>query len=157
MKKLRQRHTHTRRRTRPGFHALQAHRSLRAHPGVHLAVDDVQVGRELPHQLLLRRRLTICLRAGPSSSTSRRLGAFRLGVKRIHRNPDRSGSAEDPFESSKIRGSADPKKKKICQPRPAGMHDVPRPGQLRAWTKALRDRLRPSACNMLFAIDSLAL
>ena len=35
-----------------------------------------------------------------------------LGVKRIHRNPDRSGSAEDPFESSKIRGSSDPKKKK---------------------------------------------
>ena len=28
------------------------------------------------------------------------------------------------------------------------MHDVPRPRQLRAWT--LRDRLRPSACNMLF-------
>ena len=44
---------------------------------------------------------------------------FKLvGVKRIHRNPDRSGSAEDPFESSKIRGSADPKKKKRknCQP-----------------------------------------
>ena len=35
-----------------------------------------------------------------------------LGVKRIHRNPDRSGSAKDPFESSKIRASADPKKKK---------------------------------------------
>ena len=40
----------------------------------------------------------------------------KLGVKRIHRNPDRSGSAEDPFQSSKIRGSADPKKKKKNRP-----------------------------------------
>ena len=40
------------------------------------------------------------------------LGWFGLGVKRIHRNPDRSGSAEDPFESSKIHGSVDQKKKK---------------------------------------------
>ena len=70
---------------------------------------------------------------------------FLLGVKRNHRNPDRSGFAEDPFESSKIRGSADQKKKKIASPFPAGMHDVPRPRQLRAWT--LRDRLRPSATS----------
>ena len=74
---------------------------------------------------------------------------LKLGVKRIHRNPDRSGSAEDPFESSKIRRSADPKKKKIASP--AGMHDVPRPRQLRAWT--LRDRLRPAICNNQHAMN----
>ena len=43
------------------------------------------------------------------------------------------------FEDPWIRGSK--KKKKIASP--AGMHDVPRPRQLRAWI--LLDRLRPSA------------
>ena len=42
------------------------------------------------------------------------------------------------FEDPWIRGSKK-KKKKIASPsRPAGMHDVPRPRQLRAWTKLAR-------------------
>ena len=54
---------------------------------------------------------------------------YALGVKRIHRNPDRSGSAEDPFESSKIRGSADPKKKKKKKNSPAQL------SSLQAWLR----------------------
>ena len=73
----------------------------------------------------------------------------KVGVKRIHRSPDRTGSAENPFESSKICGSADQKKKSpaltcIHSPGPGARLD---PGPAVERTTAIRHMRRTARCS----------